>query len=184
MKAYEKEQPEQGMIGELYDWVEALISALVTVILVFTFVFRIVGVVGTSMLPTLHEGDRVILSVNYTPKYGDIVVLNKPNFTNKPFIKRVIAVAGQTVDINYETGSVYVDGVELNEPYIREVIMKKDDVVFPLVVPEGEILVMGDNRNGSTDSRSTMIGTVDERYIMGHAVGRIFPLTDIQLLLQ
>lgn len=174
---------DQRKVKELYDWIEALVSALVTVILLFTFCFRIVGVEGSSMVPTLHNGDRVVISdLGYAPKAGDIVVLNKPNLTSKPFIKRIIATQGQTVDIDYASGTVIVDGQPLAEGYIEEPIAKHDDVVFPVTVPENEILVMGDNRNGSTDSRSTLIGTVDTRYIMGRALMKIFPLNDIRSL--
>lgn len=176
-------QKNQRRMRDVYDWIEALISALVTVILIFTFCFRIVGVEGSSMVPTLHNGDRVIITdVAYTPQAGDIVVLNKPNLTSKPFIKRIIATQGQTVNIDYGSGTVIVDGQPLKEDYIKEPIAKHDDVVFPIVVPQNEIFVMGDNRNGSTDSRSTLIGTVDTRYIMGHAMIKIFPLTDIALM--
>lgn len=175
----------KSKIHDIFDWIEALVSALVTVILLFTFCFRIVGVEGSSMVPTLHNGDRVIITgVFYTPKAGDIVVLNKPNLTSKPFIKRIIATEGQTVDIDYNSGTVIVDGHPLKEEYIKEPISNRGDVVFPVVVPQNEVLVMGDNRNGSTDSRSTLFGTVDVRYIMGHAIIKIFPIADITLLVR
>ena len=109
--------------------------------------------------------------------YGDIVVITEPNYFNEPLIKRVIATGGQIVDIDYGSSTVYVDGVALEEPYINEsfILQNSDDITFPYTVPEGHLFCMGDNRNHSTDSRSTLIGAVDERYILGRAMLRILP---------
>lgn len=166
---------------EVFDWVESVVFALAIVVLIFTFVFRVVRVDGTSMFPTLNHNDRVILSsAFYEPKYGDIVVITQENGFHKPLIKRVIATEGQTLDIDFEAGKVYIDGTELNEPYIAEPTHDEEDSagLFPMVIPEGKVFCMGDNRNGSTDSRSNMVGLIDEENIMGKVHLRIYPITD------
>lgn len=171
-------QQAVSLKSELFEWLETIAFSLVFVILVFTFVFRIVGVDGESMQNTLENGDRLIIShLFYQPKAGDIVVVTQPNAVNKPLIKRIVALGGQTVDIDTERGLVYVDGVVINEPYIKEptVRIPSPPVTFPYTVPEGCVFVMGDNRNNSLDSRSTDVGPIDERYILGKAVFRIFP---------
>ena len=91
-------------------------------------------------------------------------------------MKRVVAVAGQTVDIDFGDGTVYVDGVELEEPYIREPTFTDEGTVFPLTVPEGSIFVLGDNRNNSTDSRDLQLGPIDTDYILGKAVLALWPM--------
>lgn len=176
-------QPADGfdIRSETYDWIEAIVFSIAAVVLLFTFIFRIVGVDGTSMQNTLQNGDRVVLSIlNYHPKQGDIVVLTT-KAVDKPIIKRVIAVGGQTVDIDYSTGKVYVDGKLQKEPYIKDptTFQGQDPVAMPVTVPKGYVFVMGDNRNNSYDSRSSAIGNIDERYIMGRAIFRIFPLAKL-----
>lgn len=134
------------------------------------------------MLPTLHTNDRLIVSsINYQPQYGDIVVSVQENAVEKAIIKRVIAVGGQTVDIDTEKGIVYVDGKALEEPYIYDLtyVIPYPPMEFPLTVPEGTVFVMGDNRNDSLDSRSTDVGFIQERYILGKVVFRIFPFDRI-----
>jgi len=179
-------KPEQeknsGYSTEIFEWVEALVFSLVVIILIFSFCFRIITVMGDSMLQTLKSEDKLIVSsINYEPEYGDIVVVNMPNWTDRPFIKRIIATEGQKVDIDYNTGSMVVDGEYLYEPYINEEIreVSYEELDFPVRVPEGHVFVVGDNRNHSTDSRSGLIGCVDERYIMGKAVTRIYPIGNI-----
>lgn len=166
---------------ELYEWVQALVCSVLAVVLIFTFVIRMMGVDGSSMLPTLQHGDRLLvlnalLCGDY--EYGDIIVLRKDTFSQKPIVKRVIATGGQSVDIDFQTGSVYVDGQLLKEDYINELTFMEEGTEFPLVVPEGSLFVMGDNRNRSTDSRDSRIGTIDERYVIGKAVFLAFPGPD------
>ena len=164
--------------GDAFDWIQTIVTALVVCILLFVFVGRTVGVIGPSMQQTLIQGDRLIISnLFYTPKYGDIVVLRKDSFKDEPIIKRVIATEGQTVDIDFEAGLVYVDGTALNEPYTNTPTNVREDFEGPVTVPEGCVFVMGDNRNQSTDSRTASIGCVDTRYIIGKAVFRITPFS-------
>ena len=134
------------------------------------------------MLNTLQHGDRLMV-VNpifyHDYKYGDIVILRKTGvFDNEPIVKRVIATGGQTVDIDFSEGVVYVDGEALEEDYIREPTYTAEGTEFPLTVPEGSIFVMGDNRNGSSDSRDYRLGTVDTRYVIGKAAFLLFPGVD------
>ena len=161
---------------ELFDWMFEIVTAVVILLLVFTFALRTVDVYGNSMLPTLHHGEKLLLNrFLYTPEYGDIVVLTKPCKGDEPLIKRVIATENQTVDIDFEKGIVYVDGVALEEEYIYEPTTRSFDVTFPCVVPKGCVFVLGDNRNNSKDSRDSTVGMVDERYILGEVVFRITP---------
>lgn len=166
---------------DLYFWLQALVMALVSLILIFTFVGRIIRVDGSSMLPTLHNGDMILLqSIGYTPAQGDVVVLTKESFMSQPIVKRVIAVGGQTVDINYAASTVMVDGVALNEPYINEVMASlPESYATHVVVPKGSVFVMGDNRNNSSDSRKPDIGSVDVRCVLGKAQFVLFPLSGI-----
>ncbi|MCI9402847.1 MAG: signal peptidase I [Oscillospiraceae bacterium] len=185
MLSPENQEPEQkaeekgSFKLDLFFWMQALIGALVFLILTFTLVGRVIGVVGGSMLSTLHEGDLLLLqSVGYTPKQGDVVVLRKSSFMTEPIVKRVIAVAGQHVQVDYATGQVYVDGEALDEPYINEVMVDPLDpleTVLDVTVPEGSIYVMGDNRNHSSDSRDERLGTVDTRYVLGRALWILTP---------
>ena len=163
---------------DLYFWLQALVAALELLILVFTFVGRIIGVSGSSMVPTLHDGDMLLLqSIGYTPKQGDVVVLTKEfDAADGPIVKRVIATGGQHVVIDYAAGTVTVDGKVLDEPYINEPMnLPMGESITDVVVPEGSIFVMGDNRNHSSDSRDVTLGTVDERYVLGRAIWVLLP---------
>ena len=178
-----QEQEKQTAKGrDLYEWVQSLVGSVLVVVAIFTFVIRMMGVDGHSMLNTLQHGD-LLLVVNsmlyHDYKYGDIVILRKDGvFDDDPIVKRVIAVEGQTVDIDFVSGAVYVDGELLEEDYINEPTYVEEGTEFPLTVPEGSIFVMGDNRNHSSDSRSSDLGTVDTRYVIGKAVFLLFPGAD------
>jgi len=169
---------------DLYFWLQALVMALVALILIFTLVGRIIGVDGSSMVPTLHHGDMLILqSLGYKPRQNDVVVLTKESFMEQPIVKRVIAVGGQTVDIDYTENTVYVDGVALDEPYINELMEDLGpESITHAEVPEGSIFVMGDNRNHSSDSRSPRLGVVDERYVLGRALMVLLPFQDFGVI--
>lgn len=177
---------------ELYEWTETVVFALAAVILVFTFIFRTVSVGGMSMEDTLNAGvtnqdqfvDRVLLyEYFYTaPKPGDIVAINSPVVKKGGIIKRVIAVGGDTVNIDFSKHTVSVNNKVLNEPYIKEPTAVQGDVKFPVTVPKGHVFVMGDNRDISYDSRYSAVGMIDDRNIIGKAFLRIIPLNKIKWL--
>lgn len=180
-----QEQEKQTAKGrDLYEWVQSLVGSVLVVVAIFTFVIRMMGVDGHSMLNTLQHGDRLLVvnsMLYHDYKYGDIVILRKNGvFDDDPIVKRVIAVEGQTVDIDFAEGIVYVDGEALEEDYIREPTYTAEGTEFPLTVPEGSIFVMGDNRNGSSDSRDYRLGTVDTRYVIGKAAFMTSPGPDYE----
>lgn len=171
------EKKKYGPVALAYDVVSIFTTALVIIAILFAFFIRFVGVDGSSMEPTLSHSDWLIVSaINRNIEVGDIVISTQPNSFNEPIVKRVIAKGGQTVDIDFVSGSVYVDGQKLDEPYISEPTHTSEGVTFPLTVPEGTLFLMGDNRNDSTDSRSPMVGCVDERYILGVVQYRLTPV--------
>ena len=137
---------------------------------------------------TLHDGEYVLVrTAFYEPTQGDIVVVHDKSLDGlygDPLIKRVIAVGGQTVDIDFDTWTVTVDGVVIDEPYIKldPSVNLTSAWTYPLTVPEGEVFVMGDNRDHSGDSRSASVGTVDERCIVGKAALRYFPFDKFGVL--
>ena len=180
--------------SEFLDWADIVATALVVVILMFTFVFRVATIEGESMTNTFMDGEKVVISnLRYTPHYGDVVVISrnylnqrdKTDHDSQPIIKRVIATEGQTVSIDFENGIVYVDGNPLTENYTRTPTNNKFDLDFPLegdvvTVPKGCVFVMGDNRNNSLDSRCSAIGNlgngmVNTEYILGKVYLRIYP---------
>ena len=179
-KQREKKQKAAGR--DWYEWVQALVCSVLAVVVLFTFVIRLIGVDGHSMVPTLQDGDRLLVTTSLLSgeyRYGDIVIIQKGTFADgDPIVKRVIATEGQTVDIDFANGIVYVDGEALDEPYINEPTYTDEGTEFPLTVPEGSIFVMGDNRNRSDDSRNAELGTVDTRYVIGRAVFLLFPGAD------
>ena len=149
----QEEKTVEKSSDDLFYWLNALTTALVVLVLVFTFCGRLTRVDGPSMDNTLQHNELLLVwSLGYKPQQGDIVVLNKTTATHLggvAIVKRVIAVGGQTVDIDYSTGTVYVDGEPLDEPYIKEPMV---DIYGSrgsthIEVPEGSIFVMGDNRN-------------------------------------
>lgn len=182
----EEEEEEPRRPGaELYEWLQLFLGCVVAAVVLFNCVARLTRVDGGSMDNTLQHGEIMLIwSLGYTPKQGDIVVLNKtsvllPDWTEpRAIVKRVIATGGQTVDVDYSAGTVYVDGQPLDEPYLPEEMRRPGAPSMQEThweVPEGSIFVMGDNRNYSTDSRDSLLGTVDTDYILGRAVLALWP---------
>ena len=174
----EIEAVELATRRDIYDWIQCLTSALIVCVVIFIFFIRVIDVKGMSMYPTLNNEDKMLVSdLFYTPKAGDIVVFKKDEYSSeKALVKRVIATEGQEINIDFDNGIVYVDGVALEEDYINELTTTKLDFIGPQTVPDGCVFVMGDNRNMSTDSRKTEIGMVDNRLIIGKVYCVIFPL--------
>ena len=168
---------------DMLDWLEMLITVFFAVVLVFTFIFRIAIVDGESMVPTLEDKDKLVVShLFYEPEDGDVVIVNSKGL-GKVIVKRVIATENQTVDVDYSEGKVYVDGQLLDEPYINEpTITDFGFHDYPVSLPAGHVFVMGDNRNHSTDSRAESVGFVDKSDIMGKAVFRIWPFNKLGAL--
>ena len=172
----EKKGTHEGM-KVILSYLHDVVFLIAVVMLLFSFCFRVVVVSGGSMNQTLYNGDCLLVlgKVFYAePKRGDIVVVSKDSFRDgDPIIKRVIAVAGDEVDIR--SGIVYVNDVALDEPYINGVATNAYDISFPIEVEEGCVFALGDNRQNSTDSRSSQIGMIDKREILGRAIFLLFP---------
>lgn len=178
----ETEKPEESGRLDLYYTAQSLVVVLSALVLIFTFVGRLIMVDGESMEPTLLHGEMMVVrSLGYTPRQGDIVVLTQASFREDAIVKRLIARGGQRVEIDYAAGTVTVDGVVLDEPYLKETMLPRGDVAS-LTVPEGCIFVMGDNRNVSADSRYNYVGVVDERRVIGQAVAVVFPFSRFEVL--
>lgn len=164
------------IISTIFDVLDSLTSAIIAVFLIFAVIFRAVGVSGDSMNPTLNDRDWVaITAMPGEFKKGDIVVVVQPWERDIPIIKRIIATEGDTIDIDFEKGVVSVNGNALYEPYTLEPTYVFYEVEFPVTVEKGKVFVMGDNRNNSLDSRSSRVGQIDERYILGKAFYRLSP---------
>ena len=184
MKKQDKKEPEkkltpaQNLVLYLHD----LLWMLAVIMVAFLVFFRIIVVSGPSMKQTLLDGDYLLLISNlfyHDPKQGDVVVVSKRSYDDgKPIVKRVIATKGQIVDMDFENGIVYVDGLPLEEDYVNTPTNLDEGTVFPQIVEEGCVFVMGDNRNNSKDSRSPEIGQVDTRQILGKVALLLFPGTD------
>ncbi len=172
------EKPDATRVSGIFEWYDSLIFALVVIVLLFVFVVRIITVSGSSMVPTLLGGDRIaVQSFFYTPQRGDVIVVDGYSSYGDPLVKRIIAVGGDTLDIDFMTGQVTVNGSVLDEPYISAPTTNGYDVEFPLTVPDGCVFLMGDNRPGSLDSRSSEVGFIDERDILGKALLRVAPFS-------
>ena len=177
-----KPAEEQGFEKSLVQYLHDVVGMLSVIMILFLVFFRIIVVSGPSMKQTLLDGDYLLLVSNLfyrEPQKGDVVVLSKQSYDNgKPIVKRVIATEGQIVDMDFENGLVYVDGYPLEEDYTNTMTNLDEGAVFPQIVEEGCVFVMGDNRNNSKDSRSLEIGQVDKREILGKVALLLFPGTD------
>lgn len=174
-------KPQKTKLPFIYDFVSIIISAIFAIVIIFTFFFRFAGVVGPSMQPTLYENDWLIVdTAKMSYKTGDIIISTQPNAFNEPIVKRVIASGGQTLEIDFVTGTVTVDGEVLDESYVQGSTIDSEGFSGKVTVPEGMLFVMGDNREHSTDSRSSLIGLLDERYIIGKVKMRFMPTNSIR----
>ena len=169
---------------DLFEWAESLLFPVVVMTLIFTFLVRPATVNGSSMVPTLHDGERLILQqIGYEePEYGDIVVIDRSQDGDEALVKRVIGKGGDIIYIDFDTHEVWRNDTLLDEPYINEPTAVQRDIEFPVKVPQGCIFVMGDNRNNSLDSRDSSIGMIDTRRVMGKAIFRFFPFNKAGLL--
>ena len=179
-----KEKQEEKLTWQqsLMLYVHDLSGMLIAIMIVFLLIFRVIVVSGDSMYSTLVDGDYLLLLSNVfyqEPKQGDIIVASKDSYDDgAAIIKRVIATEGQIVDIDFDNGIVYVDGLTLEEPYIQNLTTRSEGVLFPLIVEEGCIFVLGDNREVSKDSRHPEIGLIDTRQVLGKAIFLMLPGVD------
>lgn len=175
-KAILKVKPNNNIISTtVYEWVSSIIIAVVAVVILLTFCFRLIDVDGTSMEPTLINTDKVIVTnLFYTPDNGDVVVISHGEEYDKPLVKRVIATEGQTLRIDFDNNLIYVDGELIDEPYIQGATIQGNTEI-PEVIPEGKVFVLGDNRPVSLDSRYHEIGLIDVESIIGKAQFVIIP---------
>ena len=183
LKKEDCDNEEISLTQSCYEWLHTLIISVTLVVLVLTFFFRLVDVDGKSMMDTLHDKDRVIVTnFCYTPDNGDIVVISQGQHLQKPIIKRVIATEGQSLNIDFSTGEVSVNGVVIDEPYIKDPTKQQGDAEIPKVIPKGMVFVMCDNRDHSTDSRFSEVGLIPVYNIIGQARLIISPFDRIRIL--
>jgi len=169
----------KSILFDIVEWVISVVIALGIALLLREYVFTLVEVKGESMQHSLEDQDRLfVYRWGYSPELGDIIVFDPPN-DNSYYVKRVIATEGQTVDIDYDKDVVYVDGVPLYEPYIKDPDMTEPHysglLEFPITVPENYVFCLGDNRNNSMDSRFESVGCIEKKAILGKANFRLFP---------
>lgn len=173
------EAPKFNIKKELLDWGVSIIVAVVIALIIRTYVFTLVRVDGLSMSPTLSHGDTLYTNrFFYTPENGDIIIFRPPNSVETPYVKRVIATAGQTVVVDGKNHTVTVDGKVLDEPYIKEPMLSGGTMQYPCTVPEGYVFVLGDNRNNSRDSRDATVGLIPLSNVIGKATFRILPISE------
>lgn len=191
---YEKKK-KSSFYDTLIEWLDSLIISFLAVVVIFTFFFSKVKVDGESMRETLQDRDQLIVSdFLYKPNRGDIVIISRnpenkdstkdnSSLTQEPLVKRVIAIEGDTIEITAD-GDVLLNDEEIDEPYIKDYIddlgTPQNDLKVRLEVPKGRVFVMGDNRWNSHDSRKTDIWLVDERYILGEVIMRVYPFNEIE----
>ncbi len=176
----------EGARVVLFELAPSILGSMLLVVLLLTFVFRLVNVDGSSMMDTLYDSDKMIVTnFLYEPQDGDIVVISHGEQYATPLVKRVIATEGQTVKIDYEKNQLTVDGVVIDEPYVKEAMLDLPgiyDLDIPEVIPEGKVFVMGDNRNHSLDSRSQKIGLINKTDIIGKAQFIVWPPSRFEYL--
>ncbi len=176
----QKNMSKQDFFADIFDWIEIFAFSIAIVFFLFVFVARVAVVDGSSMNNTLYHKDKLLVrEIFYTPKQGDIIVCQSSEHgLDQPLVKRVIATEGQTVKIDFANWKVYVDGVLLEEDYVKYIAgvdMKGWAYGEEYTVPKGYLFVMGDNRNDSLDSRSSKIGPIDERLVVGKVIMRLAP---------
>lgn len=177
-----KDQQKTPLSFEVSDFLISVAKITLVLVLLLTSVLRYATVIGDSMNPTFINGDRIIAVHGfYTPERGDVVAVYDYRSHNRPLIKRVIAVAGDTVRIDGILGEVYVNGVLLNEPYVNSPTNVTGDVEYPVTVPENCVFVIGDNRNDSHDSRFQAVGMIHLNSVIGEVVLRFFPFDSIEV---
>ncbi len=170
------------VVTTVYEWILSLLRSCILIVVILAFCFRLVNVDGSSMNPTLIDKDKVIVTnLFYEPKDGDVVVISHGEIYDEPLVKRVIATAGQTLNIDFTTGDVFVDGVLIEEKYIQGNTIQGDHEI-PSIIPEGKVFVMGDNREHSLDSRFEKVGLIDETSIIGKASLVAFPFTNFGII--
>ena len=177
----EKEEIAKTALSSFFHWMSGIVAVLFVIFLVVMLFFRPVTVSGPSMEPTLHDGDRLfVYSFMYEPEIGDVIVARSPDGADMPVIKRVIAKEGQVVEVDYENGTVTVDGVVMEENYISGMSkVPQNEIEYPYTVPEDRIFVMGDYRDESRDSRHKTFGCIDENTVAGKAVFRFYPFSSM-----
>ncbi|MDR2687504.1 MAG: signal peptidase I [Oscillospiraceae bacterium] len=168
-------------VGSLYEMAEVLSSAVLCIAVLFTFVLRFAGVKGSSMTPTLKNGEWLaVTAILRQPERGDIVIISpRINDFHQPLVKRVVGVAGDELDL--ADGRVLINGQPAEEPYLPAGVLTypapelQSGLAYPLRVPEGRVFVMGDNRDGSADSRYSAVGFIRVDDILGRVSFRVNP---------